>query len=709
MKIVFRFVFGNKDYCVYLENNKTKYGYIVDDKIYDNLSDTEINLIDTIIASIMPNSDLLYFHDTIVNNNKYSIYIDKKTGLKTFMPNPKEEDLVYLNKLYNNLYNPVMHDKRLPMPDNDKSYKYACVLLSISVALYVNLSIDLIKFCNENRDLVSRRSTYNSYVYTANYGIDKNSTDEEIISKIKEIIDKNPNLTDSEKRELLSNPRAILDNKEYINFDTFLTKLSLLNIEYVEDAPMEDEIWAAYTSDTLIVIGYSNDYESASESVFTHEMSHLYSSYERKLRSSILEPLNCMFNTKYFNEDCGYYYCINNFKILARIIGPEKLKVCQFTGGDDVVIHELNEIIPDNDKAYKLLDYMEEYKALCEDQTRLFKKGGFSDEIMELSARISGVQTEINKLFSEYYYKKFNTNIEDDIFLNNDKKYKYGMSGNIYTEDELRLRNYVIAKYDVPLMNSPRCEYGYELNLQNDINVFDENSRMIYVQKIIYVFDGYDEDNNVLYKKVLGEKEYLCSFDDIDKNDYKDYNPWYMVDYLGCTLESEFESDHFRAVQKILPRDIVCNWDSNETDIIVTDEDVVDYLMTLIPDRDKAYSFVNAKVNKFTSKSFEELCCEYYNAKYGSNMYDDAYMLCVFKPKEVENKIRDMYNLSSYDEVYIDFKYDNDEPSLTLSIIDNTNYHEYETEYGEKVMGIGIDNISKIKVSDLNLNLGRNL
>ena len=65
MKIVFRFVFGNKDYCVYLENNKTKYGYIVDDKIYDNLSDTEINLIDTIIASIMPNSDLLYFHDTI--------------------------------------------------------------------------------------------------------------------------------------------------------------------------------------------------------------------------------------------------------------------------------------------------------------------------------------------------------------------------------------------------------------------------------------------------------------------------------------------------------------------------------------------------------------------------------------------------------------------------------------------------------------------
>ena len=709
MKIVFRFVFGNKDYCVYLENNKTKYGYIVDDKIYDNLSDTEINLIDTIIASIMPNSDLLYFHDTIVNNNKYSIYIDKKTGLKTFMPNPKEEDLVYLNKLYNNLYSPVMHDKRLPMPDNDKSYKYACVLLSISVALYVNLSIDLIKFCNENRDLVSRRSTYNSYVYTANYGIDKNSSDEEIISKIKEIIDSNSNLTNSEKRELLSNPKAILDNKEYINFDTFLTKLSLLNIEYVEDAPKEDEIWAAYTSDTLIVIGYSNDYESASESVFTHEMSHLYSSYERKLRSSILEPLNCMFNSKYFNEDYGYYYCVNNFKILARIIGPEKLKVCQFTGGDDVVIHELNEIIPDNDKAYKLLDYMEEYKALCEDQTRLFKKGGFSDEIMELSARISGVQTEINKLFSEYYYKKFNTNIEDDIFINNDKKYKYGMSGNTYTEDEVRIRNYVVSKYNVPLMDSPRCEYGYELNLQNDINVFDENSRMIYVQKIIYVFDGYDEDNNVLYKKVLGEKEYLCSFDDIDKNDYKDYNPWYMADYLGCTLESEFESDHFRAVQKILPRDIVCNWDSNETDIIVTDEDVVDYLMTLIPDRDKAYSFVNAKVNKFTSKSFEELCCEYYNAKYGRNMYDDGYMLCVFKPKEVENKIRDMYNLSSYDEVYINFKYDNDEPSLTLSIIDNTNYHEYETEYGDKVMGIGIDNISKIKVSDLNLNLGRNL
>ena len=57
------------------------------------------------------------------------------------------------------------------------------------------------------------------------------------------------------------------------------------------------------------------------------------------------------------------------------------------------------------------------------------------------------------------------------------------MSGNIYTEDEVRIRNYVVSKYNVPLMDSPRCEYGYELNLQNDINVFDENSRMIYVQK----------------------------------------------------------------------------------------------------------------------------------------------------------------------------------------------------------------------------------
>jgi hypothetical protein len=213
-----------------------------------------------------------------------------------------------------------------------------------------------------------------------------------------------------------------------------------------------------------------------------------------------------MFNSKYFNEDCAYYYCVNNFKILARIIGLEKLRVCQFTGGDDVVIHELKEIIPDNDKAYKLLDYMEEYKTLCEEQSRLFQKGGSSDEIMVLSARISGVQTEINKLFSEYYNKKFDANIEDDIFINNDKKYKYGMSGNIYTEDEVRIRNYVVSKYNVPLMDSPRCEYGYELNLQNDINAFDENSRKVYVQKIIYVFDGYDEDNNVLYKKVLGKK-----------------------------------------------------------------------------------------------------------------------------------------------------------------------------------------------------------
>jgi hypothetical protein len=276
----------------------------------------------------------------------------------------------------------------------------------------------------------------------------------------------------------------------------------------------------------------------------------------------------------------------------------------------------------------------------------------------------------------------------------------------MYSTDEMKIRNYIISKYNTPEINTLRYTYGYELNIPNDINVFKDDN-MIYAKKIIYVFDGYDKDYNIVYKKVLGEKETLCNINDIKKTDYINYDARYYDNYLGTSINNEFSASHFGAVKKILPSEIADNWNLVYSYVVVTDNDVVDYLMNIIQDENKACLFVKAKDNNFMDDYFEDLCSEYYNAIYENDMYSDNYMLCVFEPSKVEDLIRNNYNLSNYDDVYI--KYDNDSDDFIISIIDNTNYHEYTTEYGDKVMGISIDNISNIKLNDLNINLGRNL
>ena len=91
MKIVFRFVFGNKDYCVYLENNKTKYGYIVDDKdVYLVADNSQYKL-----ESIPSGTIFLFNGDTIPEGYKICNGEDNTPNI-TFTDFP---DIKYIIKM----------------------------------------------------------------------------------------------------------------------------------------------------------------------------------------------------------------------------------------------------------------------------------------------------------------------------------------------------------------------------------------------------------------------------------------------------------------------------------------------------------------------------------------------------------------------------------------------------------------------------------
>ena len=103
MDIILKFIFNNKEYCVFKEDNVFKYGYILNNKIKTDLSTLDKDIIDLVIHKIKPSNNTIFYSKITLNNTKYSIYIDPKTRLKSFKPEPNQKDLIILNSLYNNL------------------------------------------------------------------------------------------------------------------------------------------------------------------------------------------------------------------------------------------------------------------------------------------------------------------------------------------------------------------------------------------------------------------------------------------------------------------------------------------------------------------------------------------------------------------------------------------------------------------------------
>lgn len=150
--------------------------------------------------------------------------------------------------------------------------------------------------------------------------------------------------------------------------------------------------------------------------VLAHEKSHSLTNIQRIFLSWLVESINAIFNDEYEGNgmvgtyDTSYLHIVNYAKALMEIIGALPLQKYHGYTDEDPIIEALMEIIDDEDKAYKLLTNIEEYKNMIEK---------ISVDVMTYEEKqvLFSLKETIYQSFDEYYYAKKGIHITDDLVM----------------------------------------------------------------------------------------------------------------------------------------------------------------------------------------------------------------------------------------------------------------------------------------------------
>ena len=109
MEIIGKFKLNNIIYGIGMKENKYYVGKIKDNKLYTFLTDEEKKVVNFILDQLTPGNDLVEVTPVTVSNRVYSTFYNSSKKIFLFKPFPNENDLKYLNSIYNNqkeyLYN----------------------------------------------------------------------------------------------------------------------------------------------------------------------------------------------------------------------------------------------------------------------------------------------------------------------------------------------------------------------------------------------------------------------------------------------------------------------------------------------------------------------------------------------------------------------------------------------------------------------------
>lgn len=658
MEILLKFKLNDKEYCYYKENDTYKYGYLDGENISNELTQDEISLIKYVLYKITPSKDIFYYHDILYNGNNYQIYIDKKTGFKIFKPEPSREDLIYLNMKYNNLSPDVVYadadnTENNKQPATNKYIKYVIEAESALLAIYIapwlitSAIIGPYSFSEYEGVYNSVISTiYHETIGEVKKAYYENLTDEEIIAFVTEKLEANKNITEEEKSLFLSNPKIFTENKEYINFEFFGDNLKNMTISYQDGTIIEGTskkgasgMWIP--SFKKIKMGYNEvDEPEWKRGVLTHEFCHTFSVY-KNYTPAILEPLNDEFNSNYFTEDNGYWYCKKNLKALANIVGKEPLRKYQFCNDNGYVIEELMKIIDDKEMALKLINYMQDSKEAHEDN-QLDKKEEY--------------QKEIKNIFSKYYQAKYHKNMDDDLLMTY-----------YFSENDTEYLNKI--RYALDINGISYYDNGFVISealTLKDINIFNDNKPAIYVRI---------SDN---------EEVFLCNLEDLENYTSEDYLANSNKYNKGNQVEANLS--YSDAIRMLLPSDsLVLSTDSEYQESLIIPE-----LLKIINDKNMANNFTKHLIDKNYDNEYKSIFSKYYQAKYQQGIESNLALLAIFNENNFNSLIKREYNLDSDTKIIIS-KYENEDNILDYEIYALTVDSAKATKIG--------------KLSELNLNI----
>ncbi len=413
MDEILKFKYDDKWYILKNEDGKFIKYKEENGKLSLELTPEEKNIFNEILYEITPSFASIYLSNYKLGDKEYKIYLDLKTNFRIFDPIPPHDDLVILNNIFNNMSEEVYLEKGKASMENfvkkiiKHNNKIIIVLLSASLCFQL-LAADVI--INKNIEL--HEETLSRIESSINYSND------EVQTKLYESIKSNPNITDTEKENIVKYLWVFADNKNYLDLDYFYDVLSTLRIEYVEEEkiPYDNHYTTGSynTSENKITFYKAKSIKDVKESTWSHELFHtmqkrLYKNYN----SYIVETVNSIFNEEYssFYENSAYDLYYNYTKMLMEIIGSEPFKKYQGYSSLDPIIDALCEITGSKVDAKRLLANMENYKMTYDRLSPTYYN--YEKQIEYLSE----LNSEIIKDIGIYYESKFGISMDNDLIM----------------------------------------------------------------------------------------------------------------------------------------------------------------------------------------------------------------------------------------------------------------------------------------------------
>lgn len=417
--IVLKIKYKNNWY--YVEQNNKKFDYYrIDGNNKDyNLNIDEVKMIKTAIDSITPSNIRIKLMDYIYKGQKYEVSYDPKTELRFFNPLPKLEILFELNMLFNNqseyLYDDKITNEKKPknfIHDTRTFFKrladYKAEIITILVAgtLLFQSTFGLYELITKEK--------YNNYIKSLNQTIAMD--DHDYLNSFFDAIYINPYLSNQEKKYLFNyySGDLLLDNKNYIDFDTIINRLSTLKINYSKEASPKG-FSAIYNSTHNTIVFYNiNNLNEVKKQVFSHEAYHVLSHNTLFYNSFLVETLNTQLNEEYAGEEEAniYKYYIHYTSALAEIIGPTPLKKYINYTEKKPIIDALVDVYGTESDANRLLANLENYKR--EYDNYVIKQLLSSDEA---KMNLSNLNNQLVEQFATYYQAKYNRDYQDDLIM----------------------------------------------------------------------------------------------------------------------------------------------------------------------------------------------------------------------------------------------------------------------------------------------------
>lgn len=503
MEAIGKFNLNNNCYLI-LKDNTFKIGKLNNHKVYFDLTDAEQDLVLEVIDSLTPKEPINIIANKLSYDYKNKIYCFKDKEYSNYGLNNQE--LLDFNTNYsknskNKVYKRVMRiNKRIivvalsgiflltssPYLKNDAIKQFAKINYKDKLGNKKEKSSSLIEIIDtpfqEVVDVNDLSDPSNIIKNDEVLEVVPSTPVEEYKITIDSLIDaivNNEHLTDEEKEFILQNFMVVEDNFKYLDKKFLLNAFNNLNTDYKEiNYNGNNSVKGSYYWPESKMTFYNVDnFNDINKEIFIHEFYHSLQGRNGYVSSWLVEGINSLITSEYYEEETTYKYAQKMVKILAEIVGIDELKEAHFTGDENILINGLYKIIPDYNMAQKLITSIETMHK-------------FQIKKIELTLEdLNNLENEINELINHYYTAKYNVLLTDDLVM-------------LYYMNDRSFYTYIKNTLNIDLDEDILKRFLQKYQLKHYFNVSEDNRFIFYM----YEFLGFDKTQVLTFEEAIEEK-----------------------------------------------------------------------------------------------------------------------------------------------------------------------------------------------------------